>query len=314
MDKKAVSMGTMLCLIASVSWGAIFPVAHSALHFVDPLYFSFYRYFFVTILLVLVLYFKEGKSAFRLERKGGALLFYGTMGFTVYNFMIFSGQDLMGDSGTIIASIMEALMPMISIVILWCKTKIKPAKYTLKSITIAFAGAILVITNGSLSFFTMAKENLFPVFLIFLGAVGWVVYSLGGSVFRNWSVLRYSTLTCLFGTIVSFVVVFAASLFDLLPAPKIQDLMSIPYHMLFMVLFPGLMALLSWNAGMKLLSPVNGILFITLVPVTTFVIMSIQGYAISINEFFGALLVIFALIQNNAHQRKTLKTSEQIGV
>lgn len=309
---KKVGLGTLLCLIASVSWGAMFPVAHSALQSMDPLYFSFYRYFFVTILLVALLYFKEGITAFRFEGQGGKLLFYGTMGFTLYNFMIFSGQHLMGDSGTIVASIMEALMPMITIVILWCRTKAKPANMTLISITIALVGALLVITNGSLSFFTMAREHLFPVFLIFLGAVGWVVYSLGGGVFNQWSVLRYSTLTCLLGTIVSFAIVSSASLLHWLPVPHLHDLLSIRYHMLFMVLFPGTIALLSWNAGMKWLSPVNGILFISLVPVTTFVVMAFQGYSISMNEFYGALLVIFALIQNNVYQRKPVKISKSI--
>ncbi|MCG7381873.1 DMT family transporter [Paenibacillus sp. ACRRY] len=308
MNRKNVSLGTALCLIASMSWGAMFPVAHSALEFMDPLYFSFFRYFFVTVVLVILLVFKEGKSAFRLEGKGGKLLFYGTMGFTLYNFMIFSGQDLMGDSGTIIASIMEALMPMITIVILWFRTKIKPARFMMISILIALTGALLVITNGSLTFFAMAAEHLVPVLFIFIGAVGWVLYSLGGSQFGEWSVLRYSALTCLLGTIVSFFIVALGSLFGLLQTPDWHTLSSVKYQMTFMVIFPGLIALLSWNAGIKMLSTVNGILFMSVVPVTTFVLMALQGYKISMNEFYGALLVIFALIQNNYYQRKSLRS------
>lgn len=307
MNKRNVSIGTLLCLIASMSWGAMFPVAHSALQYIDPLYFSFFRYVFVSVLLVVLLYFKEGKSAFRLEGKGLQLAFFGVMGFTVYNFMIFSGQDLLGASGTIIASIMEALMPMITVVILWYRTKIKPAKHTLISIWIALAGSFLVITNGSLSFFRMATEHLLPVLFIFIGAVGWVLYSLGGSRFRDWSVLRYSTLTCLLGTIASFAVVTSASLFNILPVPDWDTLLSIKIQMSFMVIFPGLIALLSWNVGVKLLSPINGILFMSLVPVTTFILISLQGYAVSMSEFFGTLLVIWALICNNLYQRKALK-------
>ncbi|MCM3171924.1 DMT family transporter [Paenibacillus sp. MER 99-2] len=310
---KKVGIGTLLCLIASMSWGAMFPVAHSALQRMDPLYFSFYRYLFVTIILVVLLYFKEGKQAFRFEGLSRKLLFYGTMGFTLYNFMIFSGQDLMGESGTIVASIMEALMPMITIVILWYRTKSTPAKATLTSMTIALIGALLVITNGNLSFFMMARDHLLPVLLIFMGAIGWVVYSLGGGSFPQWSVLRYSTLTCLLGTVVSFVIVTSATLLQWLPAPHWNELLSIKYEMLFMIFFPGTIALLSWNAGMKMLSPVNGILFISLVPVTTFVVMSFQGYSVSLNEFYGALLVIFALIQNNLFQRKSVSQTSVRG-
>lgn len=224
MNKRNVSIGTLLCLIASMSWGAMFPVAHSALQYIDPLYFSFFRYVFVSVLLVILLYFKEGTSAFRLEGRGLQLAFFGVMGFTVYNFMIFSGQDLLGASGTIIASIMEALMPMITVVILWYRTKIKPA-----------------------------------------------------------------------------------SLFNVLPVPDSGTLLSIKLQMSFMVIFPGLIALLSWNVGVKLLSPINGILFMSLVPVTTFILISLQGYAVSMSEFFGTLLVIWALVYNNFYQRKALK-------
>ena len=47
------------------------------------------------------------------------------MAFTVYNVLIFLGQMLMGKSGVMVASIMEALMPMISICILWGYKNIK---------------------------------------------------------------------------------------------------------------------------------------------------------------------------------------------
>lgn len=105
----------------------------------------------------------------------------------------------------------------------------------------------------------------------------------------------------------SFVVVTSASLFNVLPVPDSGTLLSIKLQMSFMVIFPGLIALLSWNVGVKLLSPINGILFMSLVPVTTFILISLQGYAVSMSEFFGTLLVIWALVYNNFYQRKGLK-------
>lgn len=306
MFKNKVVVGSVLCLTASVSWGAMFPVAHRALQYIDPFYFAFIRYLVVTVILSGLLLFKEGKAAFRMEGKGRKLLFCGTMAFTVYNFLVFSGQHLMGEAGTITASIMEVLMPLISILLLWGKTKKKPDTKTLLSIGIALTGALLVITNGSLSFFTEASRHVFPVLLIFTGVVGWVLYSLGGSSFRGWSTLRFSTLTCLLGTAVSMVIVAAASALRLIDVPDWNTLASIKYEMSFMVLLPGLVALVSWNAGLKALTPVNGILFISLVPVTTFVLMGFQGYRISPYELVGATLVILALVQNNMSQRRSL--------
>lgn len=307
MKNKSIITGSILCTIASVSWGAMFPVAHIALQQIDPFYFSFLRYFFVTVMLCVLLWVKEGLSAFRLEGRGLALLFFGTMAFTVYNMGVFLGQHLMGEAGTIAASIMEVMMPMISILLLSATTKKLPPTYTIASIAIAMVGAMLVITNGNLAFFILASEQLFPLLLIFTGVVGWVVYSIGGGRFSDWSILRYSTLTCLLGTAVSFVVVAIATLFQWISVPSVDGLMSIKYEMAFMVLLPGFVALLSWNAGIKALTPLNGILFINLVPITTFILMAFQGYEISMFEFYGTLLVIFALIRNNHFQRKQLR-------
>lgn len=307
MKNKSIITGSILCMIASVSWGAMFPVAHIALQQIDPFYFSFLRYFFVTVMLCILLWVKEGVSAFRLEGRGMALLFFGTMAFTVYNMGVFLGQHLMGEAGTIAASIMEVMMPMISILLLSATTKKLPPTYTIASIAIAMVGAMLVITNGNLAFFILASEQLFPLLLIFTGVVGWVVYSIGGGRFSGWSTLRYSTLTCLLGTAVSFVVVAIATFFQWISVPSVDSLMSIRYEMAFMVLLPGFVALLSWNAGIKALTPLNGILFINLVPITTFILMAFQGYEISMFEFYGTLLVIFALVRNNHFQRKQLR-------
>lgn len=305
MLNKRIIIGSLLCLIASMSWGAMFPVAHVAMQQIDPFYFSFIRYLVVGIILSVLLWMKEGRSAFRLEGRGKALLLYGVMAFTVYNMAIFLGQKLMGESGTIAASIMEVLMPIISIMLLWITKKTTPKKYMLTSTAIALVGALLVITKGKLTFFTMAGQNLFPLLLIFIAVVGWVVYSIGGGSFKDWSILRYSTLTCLLGSAVNFVVVSLASAFQLVPVPTWQTIASIKYEMSFMILLPGLAALLSWNLGIKWLSPLNGILFINFVPITTFIVMAFQGYQISSYEFYGTLLVIFALVRNNIYQRKS---------
>jgi drug/metabolite transporter (DMT)-like permease len=305
MVKKQLITGSILCLIASMSWGAMFPVAHVALQHINPFYFSLIRYSIVSLILVILLWVKEGRSAFRLEGRGKALLFYGTMAFTVYNMLVFLGQHLMEDAGTVAASIMEVLMPMISILVLWVTIRNKPQKYMLTSIIIALIGALLVITNGKLSFFTMVGQHLFPLLLIFTGVVGWVLYSMGGDKFKDWSPLRYSTLTCLLGTAVSSVIVGSGSAFHLISVPTWHDVFAVKYEMSFMILLPGLVALLSWNAGIKMLSPLNGILFINFVPITTFIVMAFQGYQISIYELCGTLMVIFALLRSNMYERKS---------
>ncbi|MNZ78865.1 hypothetical protein D3C78_974550 [compost metagenome] len=234
------------------------------------------------------------------------------MAFTVYNMAVFLGQQLMGEAGTIAASIMEVLMPMVSILIMWIATKNTPKGHTLVTVAVALFGALLVITKGELAFFTEASRHMVPLLLIFIGVIGWVIYSMGGTRFKEWSILRYSTLTCLAGTGLNLVIVTLASSFQLVPVPTWDTMLAIKYEMSFMVVLPGLAALLSWNAGIKLLSPLNGILFINFVPVTTFIIMAFQGYRISLFEIIGTAVIIMALVSNNLMQRQSLRDKGRV--
>lgn len=305
-------VGAMACLIASMSWGAMFPVADHALEYIDPFYFTFIRYGAVSIALVILLWMKEGKKSFRLEGKGKLLIFFGMMAFTVYNVLIFLGEMLMGKSGVMAASIMEALMPMISICILWGYKHVKPKKYMMISMAIAFVGAFFVITKGNMNFFLTLEENLLSLAFMLIAVIGWVIYTMGGQSFRDWSTLRYSTLTCVFGTAITGIMTIIITKLGYVSVPSMETISIVKYDLLFMMTLPGIVALLSWNYGVKILSSINGILFINFVPITTLVIMMTQGYKVTIFDVVGTLLVITALIRNNIYQRKEENKNKQL--
>ncbi|WP_232695877.1 DMT family transporter [Brevibacillus daliensis] len=307
MKSNIILKGALLCLIASMAWGAMFPVAESAFAFIDPFYFSVIRYVLVSIILFVLLWVKEGKKALRLEGRGLPLWFFGTMAFTVYNLLVFTGQNQLGASGVILASVMEALMPMISVLLLWIFNQNRPKPITVGCMGIALVGCFLVATKGDFQSFLLGGNALFPVLLIFAGVLGWVIYTIGGDQFSHWSPLRYSTLSCLLGTATSVIVVFFLTLFGFLDVPSISALGAIAPEMSFMVVIAGVIALLSWNAGIKILQPINGILFINFVPVTTFAISLMQGYEMTMYDIVGTLFIMLALISNNLYQRRTAK-------
>ncbi|MEH7379070.1 DMT family transporter [Bacillus sp. JJ1533] len=301
--RNNVFWGAVLCFIAAVSWGAMFPVAHAAFTHIDPFYFTIIRYGAVTIILVAMLFWKEGKQAFRFEGKGLKLWFFGTMAFTVYNLFIFWGEDLLGEPGVMVASINESLMPMISIVIVWMLYKKRPHSFTLACVIVSLVGAVFVITKGDIQSFLSATDNIIPSVLIFLAVVGWVIYTMGGSEFSGWSVLRYSTLSCLLGTVTAAVVVAGATLVGYVSIPTAEVIAATGPHLLFMIIFPGLIALLGWNVGVSILSPINALLFINFVPVTTLLVSIYQGYDVTMFDILGTVLIILSLVANNLFVR-----------
>src|SRR5690625_3235404 len=144
------------------------------------------------------------------------------MGFTVYNLFIFWGQDLLGDSGVLLASVMEALAPIISILIVWIVLKERPYIFTIITIIGAFIGVVFVVTNGQMSLLFGAARTI-PLIILFLAATGWALYTFGGSRFNDWSVLRYSTLSCLYGTLTATIVVIVFSLFNMIEVPTLAE-------------------------------------------------------------------------------------------
>lgn len=312
--RNSLMIGAILAAIASMSWGAMFPVANHAFLYINPFYFTLIRYIPVAIILVILLYFIEGKRAFRTDGKGFILWFYGTMGFTIYNLFIFWGQDLLGDAGVLLASIMEALAPIISILIVWILHKERPFLFTIFCIAGAFFGVVLVITNGDFNVLFVAGK-LVPLFILFLAAAGWAIYTIGGSRFPRWSVLRYSTLSCLYGTVTATVFVLIFSFFHMIEVPTLTEVYAVRYNMLFMILLPGLFALIFWNKAVTMLKPINAILFINLAPVTTVVIRFIQGHTITIFEYTGVFIVCLMILLNNLYnryiQRRQLSVTNQ---
>jgi len=307
--KNNMFIGSLMAIFASASWGAMFPVAEHAFQYISPFYFTIIRYIPVAVILVMLLYFIEGKRSFKTDGNGFRLWFFGTMGFTVYNLFIFWGQNLLGGPGVLLASIMEALAPIVSILIVWFVKKSRPPVFTMFCIVAAFIGVLLVVTNGDFSVL-FGLNRLFPLVILLLAAVGWAIYTFGGNEFNGWSVLRFSALSSLYGTITATIVVTVLSIFGMVEVPTLHEVYMVRYDMLFMIFIPGLLALLLWNKGVEILKPINAILFINFAPVTTIIIRMLQGYPISVYEFSGAAIVCLAIVFNNVHQRMLMsKTS-----
>lgn len=311
--KNNVLIAAFLCLISAISWGAMFPVANDAFHYIDPFYFTIFRYVSVTVILIVWLLWKEGKEAFHFDGKGLALWFFGTMAFTVYNLLIFWGQDLLGNPGTMVASINESLMPMISIVIVWVLVRKRPPAFTLLCVGLSFIGATLVITKGDLATFFSATTDIVPSLLIFIAVVGWVIYTMGGGELgkSGWSALRYSTLSCLLGTATASVVVLIVTMTGYIQFPSIETIIITSPHIAFMFIFPGVIALVGWNYGVSIIQPLNGLLFLNFVPVTTLAIQIAQGAEVTIYDFIGTAFIVISLIANNIYMRMQLKREAQ---
>lgn len=296
--------GVIFCLVATISWGAMFPVMDDALSKTDPFTFTFLRYSIAALAFLALLIYREGISSLSLSIRNVWLAwFFGSVGFAGFGFLVFLGQQLAGKDGVLSASIIMATQPMLGILLVWALRGLMPSKISLLFVALSLFGVVTVITGGDFSSLLEAPVAFRADGLIFLGALSWVLYSLGGSYFPDWSPYKYTAITTVLG-LVSIAVINALLLkANIIQIPNLEKLISITPSLTYMALVAGFLAVLSWNIGNKTLGTNNAVLFIDVVPITAFAVSAFQGSVLTSNQLMGAAITALALICNNLYLR-----------
>jgi drug/metabolite transporter (DMT)-like permease len=307
MNGVASLRGAGLLLMAATAWGGLFPVAMVTLPVLDPFHMTAIRYGITAIIFIGLLALAEGPRALKMEGRGLRAALLGTAGFAGLGLLVFVGlQHSRPEHGAIIM----ATQPLVAAVVAWLLRGVRPARATLAFLGVALVGVLLVVTKGR---FTGVFEGGtgFGDLLMFLGAVSWVVYSLGAGDFPSWSPLRYTALTCVLSLPAIFGVTTIATATGYVSTPSAADVESVGWQLAYIIGIASVLGVLSWNAGNKLLGVTNGMLFINFVPVTVFAIRIAQGHHFQPIEFVGAALVIGALIANNLVVRQAAAPAQQ---
>ncbi len=305
--KTKYSLGALFCMVATLSWGGMFPIMTSALKHIDPFNFTAMRYSIAGLAFLVVLLFREGPQALNLKgERVGLVWFLGTAGFAGFGFLVFLGQQLAGPTGALSASIVMATMPMLGLLVGWIVKGAKPPILTLGFILLSFTGVILVITNGNIGALLSRPQSFAAYAPLLLGALCWVVYTIGASYFPTWSAYRYTTITTMLGLTSIFTIDFILTMVGYISVPTVSDVIIVTPHLLYMALVAGLIGVLSWNMGNKIITPLNGVLFMDIVPVTAFTVSTLTGIIPSEMQIVGACTTGIALILNNLYQRQRM--------
>ncbi|MFL9866495.1 DMT family transporter [Paraburkholderia fungorum] len=304
--------GVAFCVMATILMGIMFPVMTSALVHVDPFTFTSLRYLIAGAAFLALLRAKEGKQALKANGESLALAWLlGSVGFCGFGSFVFLGQQLAGREGALTASIMMATQPMMGLLVNSIVRKRRPPLYSFLFILMSFAGVSLVVTKGDIAGVLREPQHYSANALIVLGALCWVIYTFSASHFKNWSALKYTTITTWLGltTIIGLNVLLFA--LHVVPVPSAGALRAIVPHLLYMGPIAGFIAILFWNMGNRILTPLNGVLFMDVLPVTTFVVSSLTGVVPGYWQITGACITGAALIFNNVYLRRQARPPVQ---
>lgn len=204
-------------------------------------------------------------------------------------------------------AIIMALMPLITVSVLFFKNGARVKRFTMGCIVVALSGVVAVITNGNLA--ALGGGALVPNLAILAGAICWVVYTLGAASFPDYSVLRYTAISAALGALSIIVITQIGVMAGMLEAPSIALLKENTFELAYLVLIAGVVAVFSWNAGIRIMGPVNGVLFINLVPITALFFGYLKGHSFSNIELLGGAVTIAALVANNLNDRGFFRLS-----
>lgn len=306
MQQRSWLMGTALCFTTVVIYGIQFPVAGLVMKHLNPFDFTTIRYGSAAILFVAMLAAIEGKRGFQVGARWMGLWWYGSCGFAGYSFLVFGGQRMLGDKGPFVAAVMMALMPLLTAIVQRVQRGARLRGYTIASMVIALVGVLVVITNGQLSALFALGHSIVADVMILVGALMWVLYTIGGSRFPDWSPIRYTTLSTVFGMSTVLVLTILLHTAGALHPISLTDVAAVKWPIVYMILCAGVVALFSWNTGNYLIGNVNSVLFMNLIPVTTLIVNGLQGVPGSLAQWIGAAIVVCALVANNFMQRMSV--------
>lgn len=309
MNNKYVN-GVFSCLIATLSWGAMFPIMTDALEKIDPFNFTALRYLIAGLAFLAILIRVEGVDALKLKGERWILAwFFGTCGFAGFGFLVFWGQQLAGSTGALTASITMATMPMLGMLVVWVVRGARPKLPTFCFIIASFCGVALVISKGDFSSLFTNGQNYLANLPIIAGALCWVIYTVGATFFPTWSPYRYTTITTLLGMSSILFVNYILIMSGVIGVPSLSAVISVTPHLLYMSLIAGMVAVLAWNIGNKLITPMNGVLFMDVVPITAFTLSAMSGVVPEPAQVAGASITAAALVINNFYQRYVAASS-----
>jgi drug/metabolite transporter (DMT)-like permease len=300
MRGRSPLVGAAFATVTAVTWGGQFVVGKSALDGVNAFPLSTIRYAGAAALWLIVLAVVEGRGALRLDGRGLRLIWLGSLGFAGFNLLAYTG---LAHSRPQSASLIVALAPLLTALVLWRRTGTRPTRMTFGFLALALAGVVLVISGGHPS--TIVSGSIgWGDALVLAGVFSFVLYGLGAAQFRDFSPLRYTTLTAALGWLTMAAATAVALGAGLVPVPSGSALLSTTPQIAYLALPGAFIAVLTWNAAIGLIGPQNAVLFGNLIPVTTFAIEVVRGYRPNAIELAGAVLTIGALVANNLAARR----------
>lgn len=260
---------------------------------IPPITLTLLRYV-IAFFVVLPLGYKEWKNNKSLwVKEWKAIVALSLSGLVLFNILVYLSLNY---TTSVNAAIVESSTPIFALLLGFLLFKEKFTKIQLSGVILSLIGVLSVISKGSLEVILGLSFN--PGDLIMLGAMlTWSIYSIFIKQ-HTWKFPTYGGLLVM--SFVAIIVLIPFSATEYQSFATVNWSTSVFSGLLYLGVFPSLIALIAYNKGVSAIGPSRASIFLNLIPVFTMVgAILFLGENITWIQLIGATLVISGVIITN---------------
>ncbi|HJV60714.1 MAG TPA: DMT family transporter [Albitalea sp.] len=299
MTTRLRPFGIVGLLVATSAWGSLFLVGKPVLAHVDPVWFTFVRYTLASVGFALLLAARGAFPWDKLRAHAPRLALLGFVGYGVFSAMVLLGlMHSVPSHGAVIM----ATMPITTQLVRWLLDGTRPAPTVVLGTALALAGVVVV--SGVLLGHDGEDSTAAGDLITLAGTLGWIGYTRGSAGLASLDVLEYSGLTAIASWPLLLASALAGAALGWTPLPSPQALEGSWHALLYIGVFPSVVAILAFNFGVRTLGVVTGTAFLNFVPVSALLMGTALGTRPAPHELLGVAMVIAALLIHTLAQRR----------
>lgn len=291
-SRTAARQAYGLLLLPPLFWAGNVVLARGITGQIPPVALAFFRWTLATLVIWPFAWRRVRADWPTLRRRWPILLLLGVLGISSFNTLLYIGvQTTTAINGALMQTAMPAIIVLVSLLLF--RERITPLQTV--AVLISVSGALLVVSRGQLSAL-LGLELVIGDVQIFIAVILYALYS---ALLRKRPLLHplsFIAATFTLGT----VGLLPFYLWERQTAAAFTLTPNLILSILYVAIFPSILAYLCWNRGIELIGANRGGLFINLTPLfASFLSVLFLGEAVQLYHFLGLLLIFSGMLLFN---------------
>ena len=284
------SLPYLLTGVAPLCWGGNIVLARGVADIIPPVSFAFWRWTIAFIFLLPFTWSRARQDWPRVIKSWKIMSVLSILGISFFNMILYTA---MHTTTAINGAMIQTTMPAVIILVTLLLFKETVSKLQILGVAVCILGAFIVILRGRWA--TLLGMSFAPGDILMMGAV--ILYALYSALLRQRPAIHpLSFLIYTFGLGILFLL--PLYVWELSGSQTITLTRDVVLSILYVALFPSIVAYFCWNRGVEVIGANRAGLFINLIPVFASVLAilflgeTLQGFhIIGMALIFGGMIL-----------------------